>query len=63
MMMIIQKMKETHRNIRFKPEDFPDYLTTNLKFELLDKMEVASETNIAEGFKRPIYIFKKLPNQ
>jgi len=52
-----EHIKEVYETIEFKPDEFPEFLTTEVGFK---RYEVAGEAeNESKGFERTIYLFTK----
>jgi len=56
---LTQEIKKQYNQIKLKPEQFSEYLTTTLKFTFVKSIDIPLETVTAEGFARPMFLFKK----
>ncbi|KAL7078072.1 hypothetical protein ACQ4LE_002364 [Meloidogyne hapla] len=51
------ELLEIYKNIKFKPDQFKDYLINNVGF--IECQELGTPKAVTRGFERPILVFKK----
>jgi len=51
--------KRNYQSIKFKPDQFSEFLMKSLHFTLLATKQPPKDASASEGFERPIYIYQK----